>query len=43
MPDPRIYKTAAAFRRAFEERIGRISRTEQTTSTASGRPHSIAC
>ena len=29
MPDPRIYKTATAFRRAFEERIGRISRTEQ--------------
>jgi hypothetical protein len=29
MPDSRTYKTAAAFRRAFEERIGRISRTEQ--------------
>jgi Nucleotidyl transferase AbiEii toxin, Type IV TA system len=29
MPGPRTYKTAAAFRRAFEERIGRISRTEQ--------------
>ena len=29
MPDPRTYNTAAAFRRAFEERIGRISRTEQ--------------
>lgn len=29
MPDAKTYKTAAAFRRAFEERIGRISRTEQ--------------
>jgi hypothetical protein len=29
MPGPRTYKPAAAFRRAFEERIGRISRTDQ--------------
>jgi hypothetical protein len=29
MPDARTYKTAAAFRRAFEERLGRISRAEQ--------------
>lgn len=29
MPDPRTYKTAVAFRRAFEERIGKISTTEQ--------------
>jgi hypothetical protein len=29
MPDSRTYKTAAAFRRAFEERLGKISRAEQ--------------
>jgi hypothetical protein len=29
MSDPRTYETAAAFRRALEERIGSISRTEQ--------------
>jgi hypothetical protein len=29
MPESRTYKTAAAFRRAFEERLGRLSRVEQ--------------
>ena len=29
MPASRSYETAAAFRRAFEERLGRISRAEQ--------------